>query len=95
MAEYRWKLKKRLFIFIAAILAGIFFQFSVDKRPVSEQDFIFKASPPPFLKDSAIWADSVFLSKEPIPVKCSKSGFLIVEQKKPEIYAFDLDFDQK
>lgn len=40
-------------------------------------------------------ADSVFLSKEPIPVKCSKSGFLIVEQKKPEIYAFDVDFDQK
>ena len=34
-------------------------------------------------------ADSV----NPIPVKFSKSGFLIVEQKKPEIYAFDLDFD--
>ncbi len=62
MSEYRRKFKKGLLIFLAAIVTGIFFQFSLDKRPVSEQDFIFKPSPPPFLKDSSNWADSVYQS---------------------------------
>lgn len=60
MSELKRKLKKGLLIIIAAIVTGIFFQFSVARRPVSEQDFIFKPSPPPFLKESAIWSDSVY-----------------------------------
>lgn len=62
MSYYRWKLRKGLLILVAALVAGIFIQFSVDYRSVSEQDFIFKPSPPPFLKDSSAWADSVFQS---------------------------------
>jgi beta-glucosidase-like glycosyl hydrolase/CubicO group peptidase (beta-lactamase class C family) len=53
------KFQKWLIIAIVAILTGVFFQFSIDKRSVSEQDFVFKPSPPPFLIDSSSWADSV------------------------------------
>jgi len=62
MLDFKRKSKKGLLILIAAMVTGIFVQFSVDKRPVSEQDFIFKSLPPPFLKDSSAWADSVFQS---------------------------------
>jgi beta-glucosidase-like glycosyl hydrolase/CubicO group peptidase (beta-lactamase class C family) len=62
MPDIGRKFRKGLLIFFAAMIAGIFIQFSVDKRPVSEQDFIFKPSPPPFLKDSSAWSDSVYLS---------------------------------
>jgi beta-N-acetylhexosaminidase len=53
------KFQKGFIVFAIAVFTGVFFQFSIDRRPVCEQEFIFKPSPPPFLKDSSIWADSV------------------------------------
>lgn len=56
------KSQKWLIIAILAILTGVFFQFSIDYRSVSEQDFVFKPSPPPFLSDTTQWADSILSS---------------------------------
>ena len=56
------KFQKWLVIIAVAVLTGVFFQFSIDKRSVSEQEFVFKPSPPPFLSDSARWADSVMIT---------------------------------
>jgi beta-N-acetylhexosaminidase len=55
----RKKLQKGIPIFLLAIIAGVFFQFSIDRRPVSEQEFSFIPSTPPFLTDSSSWSDSV------------------------------------
>ncbi len=58
----RAKFQKSLLIFSLAIITGVFFQFSIDRRPVSEQEFTFVPSPPPFLNDSSSWVDSVLQS---------------------------------
>jgi beta-N-acetylhexosaminidase len=58
----RAKFQKGLLIFFTAIFTGVFFQFSIDRRPLSEQEFSFTPSSPPFLHDSSSWVDSVFLS---------------------------------
>ena len=54
------KINKPILILLIGLVTGIFFQFSVDERSVSEQEFRFKTSSPPFLKDKKDWADSVF-----------------------------------
>lgn len=56
---------KALVILTFAFIAGVFFQFSIDNRPVSEQEFKFKTSPPPFLKSNKNWSDSVFQDLTP------------------------------
>ena len=56
---------KILIILTLAIITGVFFQFSIDNRSVSEQKFKFRASPPPFLKTNNHWVDSVFQSLSP------------------------------
>lgn len=56
----RGKFHKGLVILSIAIFIGVFFQFSIDKRPIGEQEFIFKPSPPPFMTDSSSWADSIY-----------------------------------
>lgn len=61
----REKFQKGLLIFFIAIITGVFFQFSIDRRPVSEQEFSFTPSPPPFLSDSSSWVDSVVKSLSP------------------------------
>ncbi len=50
---------KALIIISFALITGVFFQFSIDNRSISEQEFKFKTSPPPFLEGSEHWADSV------------------------------------
>lgn len=59
------KLQKGLMILAVALLTGIFVQFSVDRRTESEQDFVFKPSPPPFLDIEGNWADSVLSGMTP------------------------------
>ena len=47
-------------ILFLAFITGVFFQFSIDNRSASEEEFVFKSSPPPFLDNTERWADSVF-----------------------------------
>ncbi len=44
----------------AALVIGVFFQFSVDRRPLIEQEFELKTDSPPFLKVNPDWPDSVY-----------------------------------
>jgi beta-glucosidase-like glycosyl hydrolase/CubicO group peptidase (beta-lactamase class C family) len=71
---------KTALILLLSFFTGVLFQFSIDSRPVSEQEFVFKSSPPPFLGGTKLWADSVFqtLSTE------EKLGQLIMVAAYPE-----------
>ena len=39
--------------------------------------------------------DSVFISGDPIPIHYADLVYMVVEENKPEIYAFDVDFNSK
>ncbi len=71
---------KVLIILTFAFITGIFFQFSIDSRSVSEQEFKFKTSPPPFLKTNDNWVDSVLQALSPE----EKLGQLFMVSAYPE-----------
>ncbi|MBN1599399.1 MAG: serine hydrolase [Bacteroidales bacterium] len=79
--------RKGLIILFAAIITGVFLQFSIDNRSFNEQEFIFRPSPPPFLNDTSRWVDSVFLT---LSVK-EKIGQLFMVAAYPENGKADVD----
>ncbi len=58
----RRSLKKVLFVVGAALITGVFVQFSIAKKDFSEIVIPAAKQLPPFLGDSAMWGDSVFNS---------------------------------
>ncbi|MBN1952252.1 MAG: serine hydrolase [Bacteroidales bacterium] len=52
--------QRGLIILGILLLTGIFFQFAVEPEPSGGNEMIIKPSPPPFLRDSSAWADSVY-----------------------------------